>query len=182
MSPLQPLTQAPQAIPRSLPVKEHLTVSGVFLSLLLALTLIGLGERGLFDINRIYNPHYDECSQATFLISWGESCPAEQFAFQNVLLHSYVSFPLFVIFLILMLYLRHRRLSTWQRAIFRVSSVVSIFFGIQFVAEVVTYLFQFHHLVGIYVAFGLGAIILTSLVISLERRAAKKRSIGQVRR
>lgn len=182
MPTLQPVNQNLRSSQRPMPVKERLTGASVLLSFLLTVTLLGLGERGLYDLNRMYNPHYYTCNQAAFLITVGESCPAEEFAFQNVLLHSYVSFPLFVIFLVLMLYLRHHRLNTWQKALFRVSGIVSIFFGLQFLAEAVIFLLKFHYLIGIYVTLVLGAIVLATLVIYLERRAAKKRSLNQVKR
>jgi len=182
MSPIQSMSQTSQQSARPPAPKERLTGTSVLLSLFLTLILIILGERGLYDLNRLFNPHYQDCNQANFLITRGDSCPAEQFAFQNVLLHSYVSFPLFVIFLILMLYLRHHRLNTWQKALFRVSGVVSIFFGLQFIAEAIIFLLKFHYLVGIYVTLVLAAIMVAALVIYLERRAAKKRSAAQVKR
>jgi len=182
MTPLQPISQASHPAPRSAAAKEKLTGVSVLLSFLLAVILIVLGERGLYDLNRLYNTHYYACNQAAFLISVGESCPAEEFAFQNVLLHSYVSFPLFVFFLILMLYLKHHRLNTWQRALFRVSGIVSIFFGLQFLAETIIFLLKFHYLVGIYVTLVLGAIVLSVLVIYLEKRAAKQRLANPVKR
>lgn len=175
------MSQGSHSGARPAPPKEKLTGTSVLLSLLLAIILIILGERGLYDLNRLYNPHYNDCNQAAFLFTRGASCPAENFAFQNVLLHSYVSFPLFVIFLMLMLYLRHHRLNTWQKALFRVSGVVSIFFGLQFMAEVITFLLKFHTLVGIYVTLVLLAAILITMVIYFERRAAKKRAAQQVR-
>lgn len=181
MSPLQQISQNLHQSTHVPPPKEKLTGISILLSLFLAIILIILGERGLYDLNRLFNPHYNDCNQAAFLITRGASCPAENFAFQNVLLHSYVSFPLFVIFLILMLYLRHHRLNTWQRALFRVSGVVSIFFGLQFLAEAITYLLKFHTLVGIYVTLVLVATILIYLVIYLERRASKKRAAQQTR-
>lgn len=176
---LTPIGQGGSHVARTAPTKEHLATPSIFLSFLLVLTLIGLGERLLYDLNRLYNPHYEACNHAAFIFSVGGSCPTEQYAFQQVLLHSYVSFPLFVIFLILVLYLRRRRLSTWQKALFRVSSVVSIFFGIQFLAEAIIYLFKFHHLVGVYVSYTLGAILLTAMVIYIEHKQAKKRSASQ---
>ncbi len=182
MSPLQPVLPGKHPTSRPAPARERLTGTSVLLAFLLTITLISLGERGLYDLNRLYNPHYYECNQAAFLISRGESCPAEEFAFQNVLLHSYVSFPLFVIFLILMLYLRHHRLNTWQRALFRVSGIVSIFFGLQFLAEAIIFLLKFHYLVGIYVSLVLGAVVLSVLVIYLERREAQKRLSNAVKR
>ena len=81
-----------------------------------------------------------------------------------------------------MLYLRHHRLNTWQKALFRVSGVVSIFFGLQFVAEGIIFLMKFHPLVGIYVSLVLLAIIFAVLVIYFERRATKKRLAAQARR
>ena len=182
MTPLQPVSQGQHQVAHSAPPKERLTNASVLLSLFLAIILIVLGERGLYDLNRLYNPHYYDCNQADFLITRGASCPAENFAFQNVLLHSYVSFPLFVVFLVLMLYLRHHRLNTWQKALFRVSGVVSVFFGLQFMAEAITFLLKFRPLAGIYVALTLGAVIFATLVIYFERRAAKKRAAQQARR
>lgn len=177
--PLTPVNANQQTSTRLVSTKERLTVTSILLSFLLSVILISLGERALYDLNRLYNPHYNACNQAAFLITAGESCPAEQFAFQNVLLHSYVSLPLFVIFFVLMLYLRHHRLNTWQKALFRVSGVVSIFFGLQFLAEAIIYLLRFHYLMGIYVTLVLSAVFLAGMVIYLERRAAKKRVASQ---
>ncbi len=118
----------------------------VFLSFLLTVTLVALGERGLYDLNRLYNPQYQACNQAQYLLTGGQSCQVESYAFKTLLFHSYVSFPLFVIFLGLMLYLRHHRLTTWQRALFRVSSSVAIIFGVQFLMEVILFLFHFHRI------------------------------------
>ncbi len=182
MPTLQPVNQDTRSTSRPAHSKEHLTGGSVLLSFLLTVILLSLGERGLYDLNRIYNPHYNNCNQAAFLITVGESCPAEEFAFQNVLLHSYVSFPLFVVFLILMLYLRHHRLNTWQKALFRVSGLVSIFFGLQFLVEAVIFLLKFHYIMGIYVTLILGAIVLATLVIYLERRAVRKRTLNQVKK
>ncbi len=172
-----------QPVARSAPPKERLTATGVFLSVLLTLTLIGLGERLLYDLNRLYNPHGRTCSnQVVYIFSRGGECPIEQYAFKLVLLHSYVSFPLFIIFLGLMLYLRHRRLATWQKALFRASAAVSIFFGVQFLAELIIFLFRFHHLVGVYVSYGLGAVMLMTLIIYIERKEAKRKAASQPRR
>jgi hypothetical protein len=162
--------------------KEHMTATGVFLSVLLAFTLIGLGERLLYDLNRLNNPHYRECNPTVIIFSRGSSCAMEQYAFKQVLLHSYVSFPLFVLFLALVLYLRHHRLATWQKALFRASGAVSIFFGVQFLAEMIIYLFRFHRLVGVYVSYGLGAILLATLIVYIERREAKRKAAAHNKR
>ena len=156
--------------------KERLTATGVFLSLLLGITLVGLGQRGLYDLNRLYNPHYEACNKASYLLSPGVSCSVETYAFKTVLLHSYLSLPLFLIFLGLMLYLRPHRLNTWQKAMFRVSNGVSIFFGVEFLLELVIYLFQYHRIVGWYFSLTTLAVLLTILVIYIERRSAKKKA------
>ncbi|MBI5466356.1 MAG: hypothetical protein HY974_03645 [Candidatus Kerfeldbacteria bacterium] len=156
--------------------REHLTTAGVFLSLLLGVTLVGLGQRGLYDLNRLYNPHYQVCNQARYILSGGDSCPVETYAFKTVLLHSYLSLPLFLIFLGLMLYLRTHRLNTWQKAMFRVSNGVAIFFGVEFLLELIIYLFQYHRIVGWYFSLTVTATLLIVLVIYIERRAARKKA------
>lgn len=160
--------------------KDHLTTMSIFLSFILTVVLIGLGWRGLYDLNRIYNPHYGVCNQAKYILTVGESCQVEQYAFKTVLLHSYVSLPLFLIFLGLMLYLRHHRLNTWQRAMFRVSSAVTIFFGVEFIAEVTIYLFQFYRIIAWYFLLGMSAALCIWLVIYLERRQVRKKVAGQI--
>ena len=178
MSPIQTVSFPAHHVPHAKP-KEHLTALRVFLSFLLTLTLVALGERGLYDLNRLFNPLYQVCNQAQYLLSVGQSCQVESYAFKELLLHSYISFPLFVIFLGLMLYLRHHRLSTWQRALFRVSSAVAIIFGVQFLLEVVFFLFRFHQVEAWYFSLGVVAVLLMTLVIYLERRQARKHAAGQ---
>lgn len=182
MVPLQPVRPVSKLSNNSLsakPVKEHMLPLTVFLSLVLAVTLIGLGQRGLYDLNRLYNPHYKVCNQASYLLTIGESCPTREYAFRQVLLHSYLSLPLFVFFLSLALFLRKRRLNTWQRALWRVSAAVAIYFGVEFALEIIVYLFQFHRIVGWYVSLITTAILLAVLVIFIEIKKAKKNKSAQ---
>jgi hypothetical protein len=174
--PLQPVTGNSSHSAGHGSAKERLTTAGVFLSLMLGVTLVGLGQRGLYDLNRLYNPHYQICNQARYLLTAGDSCPVESYAFKTVLLHSYLSLPLFLIFLGLMLYLRPHRLNTWQKAMFRVSNGVSIFFGVEFLLELVIYLFQYHRILGWYFSLTTLAVLLTILVIYIERRSARKKA------
>ncbi len=176
MSPIQ--TAPPvQHTPHLSKPKDHLTPLSVFLALLLAATLIALGERGLYDLNRLYNPQYQSCNQGSLLPTLGgESCAAEHYIFTSLLLHSYVSLPLFVFFLALMLFLRNRRLGTWQRALFRVSNTVAIVFGLQFLFEVTLYLFRFHRITAWYFFLTVLALFLITLVIYLERKQARKKA------
>lgn len=180
MSPISTLTNQPHSgqTMHAKP-KEHLTAMSVFLSFLLTVTLIGLGQRGIYDLNRLYNPEYQVCNQAEYLLSVGKSCAIEKYAFQTVLFHSYVSFPLFLIFLSLMLYLRHHRLNTWQKAMFRVSSAVAIFFGLEFLIEVTIYLFRFYRIAAWYFFLTILALLLVWLLIYNERRSSKKKAAGQ---
>ncbi|MFZ5390683.1 MAG: hypothetical protein ACOZAJ_00180 [Patescibacteria group bacterium] len=168
MSPLQPIDQSSHKPNK--PHKEQMALTSVLLSILLAITLIGLGQRGLYDLNRLYNPHYQVCNQAKYLLSVGDSCPWETYAFKTVLLHSYLSLPLFLIFLGLVFYFRKRRLGTWQTALYRVSNGVAIFFGVEFVLEVIIYLFQYHKVAAWYTSLGLAALLLAILVIYIERK------------
>ncbi|MBU1038624.1 hypothetical protein KKC17_00075 [Patescibacteria group bacterium] len=177
MSPLQPVSGASHKSNK--PRKEQMALSSVFLSVLLAVALIGLGQRGLYDLNRLYNPHYQVCNQANYLLSAGESCLWETYAFKTVLLHSYLSLPLFLIFLGLVFYFRKRRLGTWQTALYRVSNGVAIFFGVEFILEVIVYLFQYHKVAAWYTSLGLAALLLAILVVYIERRRAFNKKTGQ---
>ncbi len=175
MGPLQPVSHhSANHTEHAKQVKERMLPSTVFLALVLAVTLVGLGQRGLYDLNRLYNPHYLVCNQASYLLSAGESCPTEQYAFRQVLLHSYLSFPLFIFFLGLVLILRKHKLNTWQKALWRVSAAVAIYFGVEFLVEVIIYLFQFHRIVGWYVSLTTAAILLSALVVLIEVKKAKK--------
>ena len=70
---LEPVSSASQAShgnrDHGSSAKERLTGASVFASLLLAGTLIALGERGIYDLNRLFNPHYEVCNQRSFLFS-----------------------------------------------------------------------------------------------------------------
>ena len=178
MTPLQPVSQSGGHSSPSKPTKCQMSPGTVFLSAVLFLTLIGLGQRGLFDLNRLYNPHYRVCNTASYLWSMGDSCPTEQYAFRTVLIHSYLSLPLFVLFLGLSLVLRRRRLNTWQSALWRVSIWVAVFFGIEFLLELFIYLFQFHRVLGWYASLVTASVFLAILVIIIEHNRARKKSGG----
>ena len=178
MSGLSPVSLSSNGGGHAVVKKERLSTSSIFLSFLLTVVLVGLGQRGLYDLNRIYNPHYQACNQVSYLTTGGSSCAIETYAFKQVLLHSYLSLPLFLVFLGFMLYLRNRRLTTWQRAMYRVSATVSIFFGVEFLIETIIYLFQYHRIFGWYFFLGVSAILLIMLVIIIERRKIKAQLSG----
>ncbi|GEM_PF-1534776 len=177
MSPLQPVSSDPSSYHHSPAPKrrEKLTAASVFLSLLLAVFLVGLGERGIYDLNRLLNPLYSQCQPSKYLIITDRACQVEMFALKTVLFHSYVSVPLFLLFLFITIFLRRRRRQTWQEAIFRVTGVVVFVFGLQLLLEVTFYLFQYHRLIAWYFSFGAGIISAIWLVIHLERRQEAKR-------
>lgn len=154
---------------------EKLTFFGLMLACFLTITLIGLGQRGLYDVNRVFNPHYVVCNQrAVFTYQNVLTCPTETYAFKTVVLHSYITFPVFLVFLILALILRKRKLNSWQRALFRVSGVVSIFFGLEFLLEVVIYLFKYHKTIGWYFTLGVAAVLIIILLVYIEHRQSLK--------
>lgn len=158
--------------------KERLTTLSVFLSFFLTLSLIALGQRALYDLNRVYNPNYRVCNQADYVLSVGESCPIEAYAFKTVLLHSYITLPLSLLSLFLMLYLRNRRVNTWKRALYHVTTAVVLMFSIQFLIEVGIYLFSYYPTIGWYYTLGLISLLLIVLVIYLERKAARAKAHG----
>lgn len=156
---------------------EKLTFFGLLLACFLTVTLMGLGQRGLYDVNRVFNPHYAVCNQkAVFTYENVLTCPTESYALKTVLLHSYVTFPLFAVFLIVALVLRQRKLNSWQRALFRVSGVTSIFFGLEFLLEVVIYLFKYHKTIGWYFTLGVVALLIIILLVYIEHKQNLKKA------
>lgn len=156
---------------------EKLSFFGLILACFLTITLIGLGQRGLYDVNRVFNPHYTVCNQkVVFTYENVLTCPTSEYALKTVLLHSYVTFPLFAIFFILALILRKRKLNSWQRALFRVSGIISIFFGLEFLLEVVIYLFKYYKTIGWYFTLGMTALLIVILLVYIEHKHSLKKA------
>lgn len=175
--PLQPVQHQAHHQPAHAPRKDKLTAASVFLSLLLAIFLIALAERAVYDVNRIFNPLYGQCNPSRYLIISDSVCQVEKFAMQTVLFHSYVTFPVFLLFLVLALIFKRNHKQTWQSALYRVSAVVALVFGLQLLLECTFYLFHYHRLIAWYFVFGMGVITTIWLVVYLERQQEKKRQL-----
>lgn len=158
--------------------KDKLNPASVFLSLVLALFIIALGERATFDVNRLFNPTYKDCTPPQYLIISDRVCQAENNGLQNLLFHSYVTVPLFLLALGLMFYFKHRRNGRlWYEALYRVAGMAMFVFGLQILLEITFYLFQYHPLVAWYFIFIAGSTVIVTLVVYIERRQALKRAL-----
>lgn len=155
--------------------KEKLAPLSVFLSLILMMFFIALGERATYDVNRLFNPTYNNCNPSRYLIISDRACQVEYSGLNTLLFHSYVTLPIFLLFLIVMLVFRKRRLPTWHEALYRVAGMMALVFGLQFLLEITFYLFQYYPLAAWYFAFTAGIIAVVSLVVHLERKRTQKR-------
>ncbi len=155
------------------PVKPKVSAGAIFFSVIFTLTMMILQVRGLYDINRFFNPHYQVCLEAGY--STEVTCPDADYALQQVLWWSYLSVPLFIIFFILALVLRKKFTHGWQRAFFITFIILSYFLGIEILIYLTVYLFQYHKDIAWYSTLGTLALLSVVLIIWLERRQAVKR-------
>lgn len=179
MSPLLPAaTGAPHHGTPHPEHKDKLMATSVFLSLLLTIFVIALGERAAYDVNRLFNPSYGSCNPPRYLVISDRVCQVLDNGLQNLLFHSYVTVPIFLIALGLMVYFKHRRAGVlWHEALYRVAGMVMLVFGLQILLEVTFYLFQYHPLVAWYFTFIAGITVASALVVYIERRQAEKRAL-----
>ncbi len=159
-------------------IPEKLTVTAITLSVILVLALMMLQIKGLYDINRYFNPYYQVCTQPLTEPGYGE-CSGEAYALQRILLWSYLSGALFIIYLVLALVFRKRRNYTWQVVLFRVFTVLTFFAAAVIILYLNHYFFEYHQDIAWYVALGLIVILSVMLVIYLERRRAQKKLAGK---
>ncbi|MFH1111759.1 MAG: hypothetical protein V1712_01675 [Patescibacteria group bacterium] len=164
-------------------IPEKLTITAIFLSVILVLTLMVLQIKGLYDINRYFNPHYQVCTQVLSDPEYSapeySECNVESYAWQRILLWSYLSGALFLIYLILTLIFRKRQRYTWQRALFYVFTVLTYFAAVVILIYLNYYLFQFYKDIAWYFSLGIIVILSIILVIYIERRRAQKKLIAK---
>ncbi|MFA4936735.1 MAG: hypothetical protein WC575_00360 [Patescibacteria group bacterium] len=164
--------------PAKPPISERLTVTAITLSIILVLALVVLQIKALYDVNRYFNPHYQVCTQQLTEPGYGD-CSGEAYAWERILLWSYLSGGLFLIYLILALVFRKRKNYTWQMALFRVFTVLTFFATVVMIAYLNQYLFEYHQDIAWYVALGLVVILSIALVIYIERRRLQKKLAGK---
>lgn len=159
-------------------IPEKLTITAITLSVILVLALVVLQIKGLYDINRYFNPHYQVCTQQLTEPGYGE-CSGEDYAWQRVLLWSYLSGGLFLIYLTLALTFKKRKSYTWQVALFRIFTILTFFAAVVMILYLNQYLFEYHQDIAWYVALGTIVILSLVLVIYIERRRLQKKIAGK---
>jgi len=141
-----------------------------FLVILFVLTLLVLQARGMYDVNRLYNPNYASCVNQLESLD----CNNYYFFWNRALNWSYVAVPLFAIYLALALTLRKKKHIMWQKGFFR-ALVFLTFLNATLIAVYIShFLFTFHRMLAWYVLFGAAAALILALVIYLDRRNRKK--------
>ncbi len=155
------------------PAKIKVSPSTIFFAVIFTLSMMILQVRGLYDINRFFNPHYQICQEAAYRTE--VICPDADYALQRVLWWSYFNVPLFILFIILALVLRKNFTHGWQRALFIVFTMMSYFLGVEILIYFTIYLFQYHKDIAWYFTLGTLALLSVILVIWIERKQATKR-------
>lgn len=147
--------------------KKSLPAAAAWLVILLVATLLFLQGRGMYDVNRLFNPNYLTCISDVGSVG---GCDQYYYHWHRVIAWSYVSLPLFLIYLVLSLLLRKKHNATWQRAFFGAFVFLTLAVAAIIFAYITNFLFQFHRMLSWYVLFGVAAALLVALLIYIDKK------------
>ncbi len=157
----------PDKINFSKKTSAHLEPVAVFLVILFTILVLALIGRGMYDVDRLFNPNYSTCTSEGLS---GASCNSYYYYWNRDLHWSYITVPLGVFFLILAINVRKRKHLLWHKAFFSSFVVLtSTMAGVTFY-YVAHFLFTFQRMIAWYFLFGAGVILILSLILYIDRK------------
>lgn len=162
---------------------KHTTGMSIFLAIILTCVLVSLGEYILFDLNRTVNPAYDVCGRysrpryiSTKPIPEGLSqYTADDCKNFALLIHAAFIIPMFLIAFLVYFFFYYRKPESKYKVLawpYFIMAVILIFHllietGVRFIGKKIA----------VYLVLGLVAVILTGLVILLQKKFSEKQTM-----
>ncbi len=167
--PISPLPE-PLAVPvKASPPKEKISSWSVFLAFLLIVVLVWLSEYIFIDTNKVFNPSYYVCTQPDGALL-GQSCLRDAYEQTIVVLQAKVVAPVIIVLLSSYLLTRRREFASDMVVIGRSTAIFIIWLSVRQFYVTARYLLEFHHTAGVYVILVTLALVLTTLIMIVQRR------------
>lgn len=152
----------------------------IFLAIVLGAVLVSLGEYILFDLNRTVNPAYEVCgrySRPSYIET--KAAPSDQYNRDDcrnfaLLIHAAFVIPVFLIAFLVYFFFYYRKpqskykVLAWPYFVFSCVMLAHLLIetGVRFIGNKV----------GVYIILGLIAVILTGLVILLQKKFTERQA------
>ena len=180
----QPVIESPEEKEEEVQrAKERISGWAVFLSLLLVAVLVIAGEFAFRDSNRLFNPYYSSCrvesskSVFPYLFSQGavsQSCELKKYEQTRLLLHADVAVPLIVISVLVYFFVRGKRLAGQGKVLLYAYLIFVLWMAVRIIYETEYFLLKHNDLVGKYVVLLSVAIIVSYLVVLIQKKFRSK--------
>jgi hypothetical protein len=163
--------------------KEKISPWSIFFSILLTAVLITIGEFGLRDSNRVFNPYYETCyvkisfSSINLFQRVGApqtSCDLKAYEGTSLLLHADIVAPLLLIGLAIIFIIRKKKLASYIRVIFLTCAIFVVWMSIRIIYETESFLVKHYPLAGKYVVFLTIAAVCALLIITIQNKIRQK--------
>ncbi len=167
------------------PLKEKISPWTIFLTILIIAVMITLGEFAFRDINELFNPLHDQCGTETSIsleypYNFSRTEPAESvcnlqgYEQTRLILHADLAVPLILFSALIFLFIRGRKLGPSRKAIFYALVIFSGWLTARIVIETEHYFVKHHPLIGKYIVGMTIIIVLTVLIVFIQRMIRKK--------
>lgn len=160
----------------------HVKTSGV--AILFAVFLVSVSifttEVFLRDINKYFNNEYNDCHYSATTNSLvnkvilNKECDLKSYEGWRLLVHVDVLMPIVIISLIILLIIRRKELSSYNRVLRKAYWIFSIWLTLRLIGETEYYLITHHPIYGKYLILLTIIIILIYLVIFIQKKFIKK--------
>lgn len=167
----------------------RVSILGIFMAIILAIVIIMLGERIMFDLNRVANP----LAQSTFEQDTGYSKfsgaywvsessnlsnvriyypreKTEQYKLYKLLIHAAFVLPAFLLMFLLYYQLNLKKKNTVWRAVVWAYMIGAIWVLLHLIGEAGRYVLDAYKNAAIYIILVFLAVILTSLAVFLQKK------------
>ncbi len=179
-----------EPVPQPAKPKHRISFLGVLLTIILAIVIIILGERIMFDLNKVANPVIEStvsASRSGYYLSSGTNLAMEksslsgtriyypressgEYKMYKVLIHSAFVLPIFLLMFLLYYWLNmKRRDENWQVVIWGYMAA-SIWLLLHLIGEVGKYVVDQYKNAAIYIILVFLAVVLTSLAVFIQKK------------
>lgn len=172
--------------------KTKIAALGVILAIILAIVLILLGERIIFDLNRVANPVIEKTQVSTSRVyprasgfTYERSAlsktqiayPAvkrEQYVIYKIIIHATFIIPIFLLTFLLYYHFNIKRKDSHWRVVMWAYVFFAIWMILHLLGETAQFVIEKYENAAIYIILGVFAIVFTLLAVFIQKKVAEK--------
>ncbi|MFH0819607.1 MAG: hypothetical protein V1892_01095 [bacterium] len=179
--------------------KHHISILGVIITIILAIVLVVLGERILFDLNRVVNPAVKSTSasqdyygsQDIYGSDYRSSLKSESSGLSNTvvyykeqdkgkymayktIIHAAVIIPIFLLMFLLYYLINIKGNQEEMKIVMWGYMVFAIWMMFHLIIDIVRYVSEEYKNAAIYIILGVLVLVLTPLAIFIQKKVSEK--------